>query len=96
MKRVNIFQFGRVLDKNFPELVKYDSPEIDLAIEDLANTEKSIQKIISELNKLKRHDYNGLAQILTDLENLFEHTNEHLKKAKPKLSKLQRIVHNKI
>lgn len=92
MSRVDIFQLGRALQAKFPDLVALDSPEIDLALEDLHYAHKSIELIVDELDQLQAGDYDGLSQVLSDLHGLFDHTQGHVSEALPSLDRLWRAA----
>ncbi len=92
---IDIFNLGRVLQERFPSLTDYDAPAVDLAIEELAHHQDSFRRLVDELNSLNDGDYAGLAQVLTDLQSLFEHAAEHVNEARPQLDKLLQSASSK-
>ena len=88
MPAIDIFQLGRTLSEKYPELAHADAPAVDLAIEDLAHASEELHRIVTALGHLDSGDYDGLMQVLTDLQDLFAHTSDHIHEAVPELEKL--------
>jgi len=92
---VDTFQLGRLLHEKFPDIAEFDAPAVDTAMEELAHSSQEIERIVTELNRLRIGDYESFAQLLTDLQGRLEHVVGHIEEAMPELIRLLEAVSEK-